>query len=58
MSVNIDWVSDVLNRILNQYNKTYFSVVAVIVFTLHEIKQRKLFLGHPVEAVKWKNVNM
>jgi uncharacterized membrane protein YesL len=30
------------------YNKTYLSVIAFIVFTLHEIKHRKFFLGHPV----------
>jgi hypothetical protein len=31
-----------------QYNKCYLSVIAFIVFTSHEIKQRKFFLGHPV----------
>jgi hypothetical protein len=28
-------------------NKIYLSVIAFIVFTLHEIKQRKFFGGHP-----------
>jgi hypothetical protein len=31
-----------------QYNKTYLSVIAFIVFILHEIENRKFFLGHPV----------
>ena len=31
-----------------KYNKMYFSVIAFVVFILHEIKQRKFFGGHPV----------
>jgi hypothetical protein len=31
-----------------EYNKIYLSVIAFIIFALHEIKQRKFFLGHPV----------
>jgi predicted transcriptional regulator of viral defense system len=37
---------------LSEYNITYLSAIAFIVFTLHEIKQRKFFLGHPVGAQK------
>jgi hypothetical protein len=35
----------------SKYNKIYLSVIAFIVFILHEIKQRKSFLGHPVYFV-------
>jgi hypothetical protein len=31
-----------------EYNIIYLSAIAFIVFTLHQIKQRKFFLGHPV----------
>jgi hypothetical protein len=31
-----------------EYNRIYLSAIAFIVFTLHQIKQRKFFGGHPV----------
>ena len=34
---------------LSTCNGVYFSPTALIVFTLYEIKQVKIFLGHPVE---------
>ncbi len=33
---------------LSTCNGVYFSLTALIVFTLYEIKQVKIFLGHPV----------
>ena len=33
---------------LPEYNKIYLSVIAFIVFTLHQVKQRKFFGRHPV----------
>ncbi len=33
---------------LSTCNGVYFSSTALIVFTLYEIKQEKIFLGHPV----------
>ena len=33
---------------LSTCNGVYFSSIALIVFTLYEIKQVKVFLGHPV----------
>ena len=33
---------------LSTCNGVYFSSTALIVFTLYEIKQVKIFLGHPV----------
>ena len=33
---------------LSTCNEVYFSSTALIVFTLYEIKQVKIFLGHPV----------
>ncbi len=36
---------------LSTCNGVYFSSTAVIVFTLYEIKQVKIFLGHPVDFV-------
>ncbi len=35
---------------LSTCNGVYFSSTALIVFTLYEIKQVKVFLGHPVES--------
>jgi predicted transcriptional regulator of viral defense system len=48
-SVNI---AQIFKLALSEYNITYLSAIAFIVFTLHEIKQRKFFLGHPVGAQK------
>ena len=31
-----------------EYNRIYLSAIAFIVFTLHQIKQRTFFWGHPV----------
>ncbi len=42
---------------LSTCNGVYFSSTALIVFTLYEIKQVKIFLGHPVynnKASKFK----
>ncbi len=40
---------------LSTCNGIYFSSTALIVFTLYEIKQVKIFLGHPVFA---KNITL
>ena len=37
---------------LSTCNGVYFSSTALIVFTLYEIKQVKIFLGHPVYIEK------
>jgi hypothetical protein len=34
--------------VLSECNDLYFIAIAFIVFTLHEIKQCPVFLGHPV----------
>ena len=36
------------NLILGQYNAFYFTQIAFTNFTLHEIKQCIVFLGHPL----------
>ncbi len=36
---------------LSTCNGVYFSSTALIVFTLYEIKQVKIFLGHPVYCI-------
>ena len=42
---------------LSTCNGVYFSLTALIVFTLYEIKQVKIFLGHPVLTLHFYSFN-